>query len=644
MLVTDYDTPPDVVMLKWDRPRTDGGSPIIGYLVEHRRTGSPNWTKATASLVMHPELSISGLEPGWRYQFRVCAQNVVGLSEPSEVSEPLTVTLQRNAVIGPRFLNEMQDTIALENEQCEFTVNVAGTPAPNVNWFKDGFEIFSSRRTKIINDNGMSTLIVHQTALTDEGEIKCTAANRAGHCVTIAQLKVEAPPRIRLPRQYEDGLLIEAGETMRLKVGIAGRPTPTITWSHNGEAIRRGPRIDLLTNEKNSFLKISNATRADRGEYHLRAVNKLGEFSTSFLVTVTAKPSAPGKVKIAMTLGKSVTLTWAEPDDDGGCKIGNYIVEYYRVGWNVWLKAAATRQLNTTLNDLIEGSEYRFRVKAESPYGLSEPSDESNVLFVPDHRRGIVKPAHESKQLGNEIKANISAKRSPRSAKTPKQMVDKATPPMADADNKNELRAVNQIKITNIPKNVKLIPQIFDNELLSNEMNYGTKVDMIYKKSEQNIPKTRVIEVASRTAAAAAHPKTFDATSSARRTIDRVIKPETKTDNVNTTTLRTNLSRDIALRVPSPSTQTKRYSLETPRDNNDEVHTSSEFVLVLYDEDKHDHEETKSEYKPQMFLRFTNKLFDLTYKFSISRKSAFRLGARIVASAAVITFCAGFAQ
>lgn len=32
-----------------------------------------------------------------------------------------------------------------------------------------------------------------------------------------------------------------------------------------------------------------------------------------------------------MTLGRSVTLSWKEPEDDGGCKIGTYIIEYYRV-------------------------------------------------------------------------------------------------------------------------------------------------------------------------------------------------------------------------------------------------------------------------------------------------------------------------
>lgn len=637
MLVTAFDSPPDVVTLKWDRPRTDGGSPIIGFLVEHRRTGSPNWSKATASLVMYPELSISGLEPGWRYQFRVSAQNVVGLSEPSEVSEPLTVTLQRNAITAPRFLNELRDTVALENEQCEFVVNVAGTPAPQINWFKDGFEIFSSRRTKIINDNGTSTLIVHQIALTDEGEIKCTASNRAGHGVTIAQLKVEAPPRIRLPRQYEDGLLVEAGETMRLKVGIAGRPTPTITWSHNGETIRSGARIDLLTNEKNSFLKISNATRADRGEYHLRAVNKLGEFSISFLVTVTAKPSPPGKVKIAMTLGKTVTLSWSAPEDDGGCKIGNYILEYFRVGWNVWLKAAATRQLNTTLNDLIEGSEYRFRVKAESPYGLSEPSEESNVLFVPDHKRGILKPANERRKLDDEIKANISAKRLPRPAKLTKQMVDKT---VTLTKTVKKPVAVNHIKITGIPKNVKLIPQIFDNESLSNEMSYGTKVDTIYKKSEQNIPKMKVIKAA---CSNSSQQKLSNEKKGQNKIFDKapnVIKPILKFDE-QTSTNHSDALQSFVRSDQNMSAANQRYSLETPRDNNDEVHTSSEFVLVLYDEEEDDHENNNGKYTESFFHHFHRLIY--VFLFIIRRDSTLRFEVGIIASATSLSFRSGFA-
>lgn len=63
-----------------------------------------------------------------------------------------------------------------------------------------------------------------------------------------------------------------------------------------------------------------------------------------------------------------------------------------QIGWNMWLKAATCRQLTTVLSELIEGSEYKFRVKAENPYGVSDPGEESDIIFIPDPKRGILQP------------------------------------------------------------------------------------------------------------------------------------------------------------------------------------------------------------------------------------------------------------
>ncbi|XP_070163477.1 muscle M-line assembly protein unc-89-like [Polyergus mexicanus] len=407
------ETQPDVVAIRWERSPSNGGSAIVGYLVEHRRLGSTHWIRSSPGLCAFPELTLSGLEPGWRYQFRVRAQNAVGLSRPSEISEPLTVTLQRAAAAcAPYFDLELKDTTALENEQAEFIVQFSGTPLPKISWFKDGFEIFSSRRTRINTDNGKSVLLIHQTALNDEGEIKCTATNRAGHVATRAKLILEASPRLRLPRQYEDGLLFEQDETIRLKVSLAGKPPPTVTWYHDGELISKDARHIFEMMDGESVLKIPDAKRNDRGEYTVKATNKLGEDVASFLVTVTDRPAAPGRVNVAMTLGRSVTLSWKEPEDDGGCKIGTYIIEYYRIGWEVWLKATTSRCTSATLTELIEGSEYKFRVKAENPYGVSDPSEESDVIFIPDLKRRIVTPSlSEKSQSHREISRSRGDKR-----------------------------------------------------------------------------------------------------------------------------------------------------------------------------------------------------------------------------------------
>lgn len=159
-----FDGSAEAIVIKWERPY-DGGSPIIGYLLEQRRIGSPIWQKTSATLLPYPEINLTGIDPTWRYQFRVFAQNVVGISESSPISDPISmIIMQQSSNSAPQFLNELQNTTVLENEPCEFHVSVIGSP-PQISWFKDGFEIFSSRRTKIINDHGSSTLIFHQVQL-----------------------------------------------------------------------------------------------------------------------------------------------------------------------------------------------------------------------------------------------------------------------------------------------------------------------------------------------------------------------------------------------------------------------------------------------------------------------------------------------
>lgn len=52
----------------------------------------------------------------------------------------------------------------------------------------------------------------------------------------------------------------------------------------------------------------------------------------------------------------------------------------------MWLKAMSSRITWAQLNDLIVGSEYKFRVKAENAYGVSDASDESDVVRIEEAR------------------------------------------------------------------------------------------------------------------------------------------------------------------------------------------------------------------------------------------------------------------
>ncbi|NP_001108467.1 projectin-like protein [Bombyx mori] len=377
------DDEPNAITLKWAPATHDGGAPLRGYQVECNRLGSTEWIRTAPPIVLRPELVLTGLEPPHKYQFRVAALNDVGHSNYSELSDVLTVSSDRASQEPPVFIKRLEDVTALENDKVEFHVTFSGIPSPTIAWFKDDYEIFSSRRTAITTDESTSVLLFHQILPSDEGEIKCTATNRGGHAVTKARLCLEAAPKLRYPRQYEDGLLYEINETIFLKTTIVGKPTPTIEWRHDGHPIITDDRIEISITPKFSVLKIHSAKRSDRGEYQIQAKNIIGEDTAAFLVTVTAPPDPPRNVSVTRQVDKSVTLDWEPPADDGGCKVGNYIVEYYRTGWNVWLKAITSRKTNVTLFDLIEGSEYKFRIKAESPYGMSAPSSESSPVRIP---------------------------------------------------------------------------------------------------------------------------------------------------------------------------------------------------------------------------------------------------------------------
>lgn len=82
-------------------------------------------------------------------------------------------------------------------------------------------------------------------------------------------------------------MLFEQDETIRLKVSLAGKPSPVVTWYHDGELVSKDARHVFEVMDGESVLKIPDAKRIDRGEYTVKATNKLGEDTASFLVTVT---------------------------------------------------------------------------------------------------------------------------------------------------------------------------------------------------------------------------------------------------------------------------------------------------------------------------------------------------------------------
>ena len=97
-------------------------------------------------------------------------------------------------------------------------------------------------------------------------------------------------------------------------------------------------------------------------------------------------PGAPENVQIDDLTKKSCTLTWQPPAFDGGSPIRGYYIEKCTGYSSRWTKVnrEPIKATMMTFDDLIEGSEYNFRVCAENEAGVSKPSEATGTFVAKD--------------------------------------------------------------------------------------------------------------------------------------------------------------------------------------------------------------------------------------------------------------------
>lgn len=254
--------------------------------------GPTEWTRAHPVDARDTEVTVTGLHLGQTYQFRVRAMNAMGVSEPSRETEPFKVPFELSMMMRPSFVTGLRDANVMEHEMVDFSVEVHGVPPPVVEWTVNDVPVEQHGGKFNVSprdpDTGQASLSLNDVMASDGGEIKCTATNDIGQSTSIAVLNVEAPPRALVSKKYEDGLIFEDGDQIRLRVDFTGRPQPEVTWFHENEPVSAGERVEIDTSHESTVLKVAQATRSDRGEYSVKLQSGLGEDSVSFLVTIAS--------------------------------------------------------------------------------------------------------------------------------------------------------------------------------------------------------------------------------------------------------------------------------------------------------------------------------------------------------------------
>lgn len=76
------------VKVSWKAPSDDGGSEILGYIVERREATRNAWYTVD-SRVTETQLVVKGLKEGTEYHFKVTAENSFGISTSLKSEQPL---------------------------------------------------------------------------------------------------------------------------------------------------------------------------------------------------------------------------------------------------------------------------------------------------------------------------------------------------------------------------------------------------------------------------------------------------------------------------------------------------------------------------------------------------------------------------
>ncbi|XP_061547595.1 myosin light chain kinase, smooth muscle-like isoform X2 [Phycodurus eques] len=220
----------------------------------------------------------------------------------------------------------------------------------------------------------------------DKNSKKKTAATSESEA-RIKKPTAKTPPKQALPPhiiQFPEDMKILAGEKVEILCKFSGAPPISCTWLKFRKPIQQGvAETSISSTDSSSLLTISSGQQEHCGCYTIELRNQYGLRQAALNLTIVDKPDPPAKVPALSDVRRSsLTLSWYGPTYDGGSAVQIYHLEIYNSVDQKWTPLVSCNSTSYNVQNLFPERQYKFRIRAENIYGISEPSVESEDVTV----------------------------------------------------------------------------------------------------------------------------------------------------------------------------------------------------------------------------------------------------------------------
>ena len=251
----------------------------------------------------------------------------------------------------------------------EIKLEVTFNRAPKaVAWMINDKPVVSSNHVKTEDSGTIHHIIINEPVEEDAAKYTIVAEKLQSE----ATVSFEVSPTLQLPEDFVEDLRKKAGSAHVIEVPFTAMPKPKVTWQWKGSSLPDSKRFKVDVIHGMTSLTMSKLKREDSGPFVLTIENTVGKCTFTVNLTVLDKPGPPKQLEVTENLGKEMTLKWVEPEDDGGCRPLQYVVEQREANKRVWTELEKVPDTSKVVKGLTVGKKYSFHVATINEIGQSE--------------------------------------------------------------------------------------------------------------------------------------------------------------------------------------------------------------------------------------------------------------------------------